>query len=200
MLQAVISARFGSYRRQYSAIGARPGIGVRFGCHKKQKVYQLRTAIGGAVVGHQQKRPIKIFRPCDRKLCQGIFFKSYESCNQQTSTHPRALKGNDKQRGQDLFRKASLRFSSHQSDSTYTIYHYQLLPRYFSIVLQSLLLPSSSPAITEKEVGTMNFRKYDQYILCRIQQFFELYSDKGFFFMQDNASSHQLKETIKTIH
>jgi hypothetical protein len=32
--------------------------------------------------------------------------------------------------------------------STYNIYHYHLLPRCFSIVLQSLLLPSSSPAIT----------------------------------------------------
>jgi hypothetical protein len=47
-----------------------------------------------------------------------------------------------------LLWRASLSFSSHQPYSTYTIYHYSLLLRCFSIVLQSLLLPSSSPAIT----------------------------------------------------
>jgi hypothetical protein len=51
----------------------------------------------------------------------------------------------------------------------------------------------------EKEVGTMNSRKYDQYILSRIQQFFEVHSEEGFIFMQDNAPSHRSRETAENL-
>ena len=52
----------------------------------------------------------------------------------------------------------------------------------------------------EKEVGTMNSRKYNWYILFRIQQSFELYSEEGFVFMQDNTPSHRSRETTENLH
>ena len=51
----------------------------------------------------------------------------------------------------------------------------------------------------EKEVGTMNSTKYDRYILSSIQEFFELHSEEGFFFMQDNAPSHRSRETTENL-
>ena len=62
-----------------------------------------------------------------------------------------------------LLWRASLSFSSHQPYSTYTIYHYSLLLRCFSIVLQSLLLPSSSPAgspATSSSPATLRLASY----------------------------------------
>ena len=46
----------------------------------------------------------------------------------------------------------------------------------------------------EKEWGTMNSAKYDYYILSNIQAFMDI--NPGLFWMQDNAPSHNSRETL----
>jgi hypothetical protein len=47
----------------------------------------------------------------------------------------------------------------------------------------------------EKEWGSINAPRYDEYILTQIQQFFQEHVFDGYIFWQDNASAHRAFET-----
>ena len=72
------------------------------------------------------------------------FFESYESTTSRLMRIYRTY---------ILLDRVKLGFISSLPDGTHNIYHYPILPRYFSSVLWSLLLPSSSTAITVTEAA-----------------------------------------------
>ena len=87
---------------------------------------------------------------------------------------------------------------SEKLDSKIVTHKYSKLPAW--MFFGTITIRGKGPShFWEKGEGTINSTKYDQQILSKIQDYFELYATEDLIFMQDNAPSHRSKETTKNL-